>query len=189
MAVLLAAGGAYALASWSWCPRVGEVAATVVSSAVGNGPLKAGAAAVDISVPWPVDIAGYGPSRPEATAWHHPIRARAVVIESGSVRTAVVSIDALLMTSEITEAVRAQTGLADAWVIATHSHSSMGGFDHRWLAQLAGTGRFRASAQKAIVEAAVEAGETGAAGGGRGAPRGGHARRCAAHRAEVGAVG
>lgn len=157
MTVLLAIGGAYALASWDWCGRWVLEPARLVSSARATGELKAGAAMVLLDPPWPVTVAGYGPMRPTASQANRPLAARAVVLQVGEVKAAIVALDVLLIPDAVVSEVRAKSGLADAWVVATHTHSSFGGYDDRPLAQLAGTGLFRESAKSALVRAAVEA--------------------------------
>src|SRR5262249_35941555 len=57
-----------------------------------------------------------------------------------------------------------ELGLSALWVAATHSHSSEGGYDRGLLAQLAGTGRYRAEVRAAVVEAAAKALRQAAAG-------------------------
>ncbi len=157
MTALLAVGGAYALASWDWCGRWEQGEAVLVSAARATGELQAGAAAVELNPPWPVTVAGYGPLRPTASRASRPLKARAVVLQVGGVKAAVVTLDVLLVPDAVVQEVRAASGLADAWVVATHTHSSFGGYDARPLAQLAGTGWHRESAKSALVRAAVEA--------------------------------
>jgi neutral ceramidase len=157
MAALLATGGAYAIASWDWCGDWKQAPARLVSSARATGALKAGAASVAVDPPWPVTVAGYGPMRPSATRANHPLQARALVLQVGDVTAAVVALDLLLVPEPVVEEIRARSGLTDAWVIATHSHSSLGGYDQRPLAELAGTGWYREAAKNALVRSAVEA--------------------------------
>lgn len=157
MAALMAVGGAYAIASWDWCGRWDRAPAQLVSSARSDAPLHAGAAQVELDPPWPVTVAGYGPMRPEASRAARPLKARALVLQAGDVKAAIVSLDLLLVPQPIVDEVREKSGLKDAWVVATHSHSSIGGYDARPLAELAGTGWYRASAKAAVVRAAVEA--------------------------------
>jgi neutral ceramidase len=157
MTALLAIGGAYALASWDWCGRWLREPAKLISSARATGELRAGAATIDLEPPFPVTVAGYGPMRPTATRAIRPAKARAVILQVGEVKAAVVALDVLLIPDAVVKEVRTRSGLADAWVVATHTHSSMGGYDERPLAELAGTGMFRAAAKNALVRAAVEA--------------------------------
>jgi hypothetical protein len=157
MAVLLAVGGAYALASLNWCPRRLDVPPKVISRLSASGPLEAGAAAVALKVPYPIVAAGYGPRRPELSSAAAPLKARALVLSEQAVSFGVVALDLLEVPDDLASEVRAKSGLNDAWVVATHSHASLGGYDRRLVAQLAGTGPFRADARAAVVGAAVEA--------------------------------
>ncbi|QSQ20143.1 neutral/alkaline non-lysosomal ceramidase N-terminal domain-containing protein [Pyxidicoccus parkwayensis] len=158
--VLLTVGAAYSLASWNWCGSWAERAPVVLSQARGEGPLRAGAAKVALVPPFPVVVAGYAPPRPEAAQADPPLHARAVVLEAGGARVGLVSLDLLSVTMDVVERVRAQaaaSGLGEVLVMATHAHSSMGGYDSRLVAQLAGTGKFRQESVDAIVTAAVAA--------------------------------
>ncbi|WP_375770862.1 hypothetical protein NR798_08175 [Archangium gephyra] len=158
--MLLTVGSAYALASWNWCGRWGERAPVVLEQARAEGPLKAGAAKVPLAPPYPVVVAGYGPPRPEASQADPAPQARAVVLAAGNVKVGLVSLELLLVPDELVAAVReraAGLGLQQVVVVATHAHSSFGGYDPRLVSQLAGTGRFRKAALEAAVAGASEA--------------------------------
>ncbi|MET0402625.1 MAG: neutral/alkaline non-lysosomal ceramidase N-terminal domain-containing protein, partial [Cystobacter sp.] len=157
---LLTVGCTYALASWNWCGRWGRGEPVVVGQGHAEGPLKAGAARVALAPPYPVVVAGYGPFLPEATGAALPAQARAVVLAAGDVKVGVVSLELMLAPDALVAAVRARTaelGLGAVLVVATHTHSSFGGYDARLAAQLGGTGRFREDSLKAVVEGAHEA--------------------------------
>ncbi len=157
MALLLSVGGAYALASWDWCPRADGPSPKIVSRLQAAGPLSAGAGSAALEVPYPIVAAGYGPTRPEVSTATQPLMARATVLRAGDVTFGLVTLDLLLVPDDVAAEVRSKAGLSDVWVAATHSHSSMGGYDSRLIAQLAGTGRFRADARAAVVDAALAA--------------------------------
>ena len=157
---LLTAGAAYALASWNWCGRWEERTPGVLSQVQGEGTLRAGAAKVALAPPFPVVVAGYAPPRPEASQAEMPLHARALVLEAGGARVGVVSLELLFVTPEIVEQVReraAAVGVKEVMVVATHTHSSFGGYDTRWVAQLSGTGRYQRAAVDAAVAGASEA--------------------------------
>jgi neutral ceramidase len=157
---LLTFGCAYALASWNWCGRWGEGTPVVVGQARTEGAWKAGAARVALAPPYPVVVAGYGLPLPEARGAGLPPQARAVVVAAGDVKVGVVSLELMLVPDALVAAVRersASLGLGAVVVVATHTHSSFGGYDARPAAQLGGTGRFREEALKAVVEGASEA--------------------------------
>jgi hypothetical protein len=158
--MLLTVGAAYALASWNWCGRWGERSPMVLGQARAEGPLRAGAAKVPLAPPYPVVVAGYRPPRPEAHQADLEPQARAVVLAAGDVKVGLVSLELLLVPDELAAAVReraAGLGLQGVVVVATHTHSSFGGYDARLVSQLAGTGRFRKEALEAAVAGASEA--------------------------------
>ncbi|MFY0564348.1 hypothetical protein ACN28E_10905 [Archangium lansingense] len=158
--MLLTVGSAYALASWNWCGRWGERAPVVLGQASAEGPLRAGAAKVPLAPPYPVVVAGYGPPRPEANQADPVPQARAVVLAVGNVKVGLVSLELLLAPDALVAAVRERTaglGLQHVVVVATHAHSSFGGYDPRLASQLMGTGRFRKAALEAAVAGASEA--------------------------------
>ena len=157
---LLTVGSAYSLASWNWCGRWGERAPVVLAQAKAEGALRAGAAKVPLAPPYPVVVAGYGPPRPEASQADVAPQARAVVLAMGDMKVGLVSLELLLVTDELVTAVReraAGLGLQHVMVVATHAHSSFGGYDSRLVSQLVGTGRFRKAALEAAVAGASEA--------------------------------
>ncbi len=157
---LLTAGAAYALASWNWCGRWEERSPVLRGQARAEGALRAGAARVALQPPFPVVVAGYPPPRPEASRAEVPLHARAAVLQVGTVRVGLVSLEVLTVTAPLVEKLRARTadlGLNDVLVFATHTHSSLGGYDARTVAQLAGTGRYREASVEAIVSAANDA--------------------------------
>lgn len=160
MATVLAAGGAYALASIDWCGSWPDEEPAVLGLGVSEGALRAGAARRELSPPYPVVVAGYPPPRPEAKAASAPLFARAVVLEVEPLRVGIVALDLLLVPPEVSEELRARAaalGLSDLWVSATHAHSSFGGYDRRLVSELAGTGWYRAEAHRAVVDSAAAA--------------------------------
>jgi hypothetical protein len=164
--VVLTVGAAYALASWNWCGPWPERAPVVLSQARGEGVLKAGAARVALAPPFPVVMAGYSPPRKEASEADPPLHARALVLEAGGARVGLVSLELLSITQEVSARVREKAralGLGDVLVLATHTHSSLGGYDPRLVAQLVGIGRYRPETVDAILSAAGAALEGAAA--------------------------
>ena len=124
------------------------------------GPLRAGASAVQMSIPLPVPSAGYGLVRPEVHRVSFPVSARAVVLAADEMRVGLVTVDLLLADRELVDAIRRRAsglGLTGLWVAATHTHSSAGGFAWNPVAQVAGTGWFRPSVRSGVVEAASRA--------------------------------
>lgn len=103
----------------------------VVSSAVGQ-PLRFGQAAVDITPP--PDMPFQVPQRPPfqvvvATGTHDPLRAKAVVFESGGVKAAIVACDLTSIPVHLIAAARAEVKRVSAvppenvMITATHTHT------------------------------------------------------------------
>lgn len=120
------------------------------------GPLRVGAAVVDIAPKYPVPVAGYFPPRATATTAALPIAARATVVEVGGQPVALVLVDTLLVTRAMRERLQAEAGLP-VWLVATHTHSSLGGLDRRLAAQLGGLGAYDPAQEAAVVDAAKAA--------------------------------
>lgn len=142
------------------CASNAPALAWVERGARGQGPLLAGAARVPLVPPLPVVRAGYGPPREEATRTVAPLFARAVVLRRGAVRVGLVNADVLLIPDAIAREVRAQAlgfGLSDVMVVATHAHSSFGGYDARLVSEVAALGRYRDDARRALVDGLTQA--------------------------------
>ncbi|HZA13121.1 MAG TPA: neutral/alkaline non-lysosomal ceramidase N-terminal domain-containing protein [Myxococcaceae bacterium] len=152
-----------AAAGWAWSDRCGEWTATaprLVASGGGAGELRAGAARAALAPPFPIVVAGYAPPRPEASSAARSLQARALVLEAGNVKVAILSVDLLTVPADVANRVRERVedlGLSELWLAATHAHSSFGGYDARAVSEIAGTGAFRVEARAAVVEACVRA--------------------------------
>jgi hypothetical protein len=160
LVLLLTLGAAYALASWDWCGRWGEQAPVLLAQARAQGPLRAGAAKVTLTPPSPRVVAGYPLPRHQTHEADPAPQARALVLSMGEVRVGLVSLDVLLIPEALATAVRERTaalGLQGVVVLASHTHSSYGGYDARLVSQLAGTGRFQEAVLEATVAGASEA--------------------------------
>lgn len=158
--MLLAVGGAYAIASWNWCGRWEAAPAAIAGVGAASGALSVGAARAEVRVPFPIVIAGYGPPRPEAVSARHAIEARAVVLAVAPVKVAIVELDLLTAPRSLVERIRtgvAEHRFSEVLVVASHAHSSMGGYDERLVSEIAGTGSYRQDAADALVAAAVRA--------------------------------
>jgi neutral ceramidase len=132
----------------------------VTSRGSASGPLVAGAGKSAVVVPFPVVVAGYGTVRPEVDHAAVPLMARALVLASRSERVGLVTLDILLADDALVEAIRTGASglhLSALWVLATHSHASLGGYAANPVAQVGGTGRFRPEARSALVIAALRA--------------------------------
>lgn len=144
--LLIGASALYALllVDWQREPRFAE---PVVRGAFSvSGALQAGAARSALEPPLPVVRAGYGPLRATAERERDPLAARALVLRSAGKTLAVVLLDLVLVPAELRRTLEerlADLSLDGVILFATHTHSSVGGFDPRLLAQVAGIGRYR----------------------------------------------
>ncbi|WP_426748941.1 neutral/alkaline non-lysosomal ceramidase N-terminal domain-containing protein [Myxococcus faecalis] len=156
---LLALLLAYVVSSLDWCPPRGGGSIAIQASETAHGTLQAGAGKAEISPPFPVAIAGYGPARPKADANQTPLFVRAVVLQVGHVRIGLVSIELLTpppsLASSIPQALK-KLGISELWTVATHTHSSMGSYEPSLPFQVGGVGIYREAAHNAIIQA-VEA--------------------------------
>jgi hypothetical protein len=103
--------------------------------------------------------AGYGPRRARAEVERDPLEVRAVVLRAADRGLALVLADLVLVPEDLDEALDARLadlGL-DVVLVATHTHSSVGGFDRRLLAQFVGTGRYREDVVAAVLDRSEEA--------------------------------
>jgi len=125
-----------------------------------TGPLSAGAARVRLDPPLPVVRAGYARPKAVASTELDPLEVRAVVLHARGRGLALVLVDLVLVPEELVAALEARVAdlRLDAVVLAaTHTHSSMGGFDRRLLAQVAGTGRYRPDVVLRLLDRSEEA--------------------------------
>jgi len=114
-----------------------------------TGPLRAGTARVDLAGGWsgPVQMATYGPSPPRARGIRHPVYARALVLDNGAARIALVSCDLLIMHRGLRDAVLKKLASRDAgfdavMLSATHTHTSVGGYVDNALFEFYMLGKF-----------------------------------------------
>jgi hypothetical protein len=108
-------------------PKVGETGA---SEAGREGRLRAGAAAVDISPEKLPVVASGGFLERMGDEVHDPLHARALVLDDGATRVAILVVDTLMMPREMLDAVKRaaarSTGIAEDRMLisATHTHSA-----------------------------------------------------------------
>jgi len=156
MMLLLLLGGIYALASLPLCPQGQQKPPTVLASQTSTAVLEVGAAKAEILIPhWPVTVAGYGPVRANASEQTLPLYARALVLKAEGFSLSLLSLDVLMVSAGFVEELQKQVG--EVLVVPVHSHSSIGGFDERWQAQVAAMGRFHAAQHQAVLEACLQA--------------------------------
>ena len=93
-----------------------------------TGPFRAGIALKDITPPVGTSMAGHFNDRMNTGA-HDPIQARCLVLDNGTARIALVTVDNCLVPREPFDAAKArifkETGIPPAWVLtsATHTHT------------------------------------------------------------------
>jgi len=137
--------------------------ARILRTLRGEGPLLAGAARVSLDPPFATPMGGYfGGSEFLLREARDPLFARAVVIEAGGVRLALVSIDRVLVPPELRAAVEArpefQGAGISAWsVFATHCHTAPGAHSRSWAAQRFGLGTFDPLVFRHLAERAAQA--------------------------------
>ena len=125
-----------------------------------SGALKAGAAKVRLVPPLPIMRPAF--RYPWVTADHEqdPLEVRAIVLRSKGKTIALVLADLMVITDDLSRGLESQ--LADLHLdgvlfVATHTHSSVSGFDAHVAAQVLGLGRFRPDVVKAILDRSEEA--------------------------------
>lgn len=158
-------GVIYALLLFDWRGSAPPAGPVVRRAFEVSAPLSAGAARLPLAPPLPVVRAGYGMPRAVAVAELDPLEVRALVLRAGGRSIALVLVDLVLVPEDL--ALALESRLADlrfdgVVLVATHTHSSVGGFDPRLLAQVVGTGRYRADIEDCVVdrsEAAVRQAE------------------------------
>lgn len=121
-----------------------------------SGALKVGTAIVPVSLDFPATVAGYPPLRPTALAASTPIEARAMALEVEGQRVTLVQLDVLLVTARMQLAV-AEGLNGRVWLTASHTHSSVGGYDRRLAAEFAALGPWSARDEARLVDAARRA--------------------------------
>ncbi len=108
----------------------GGLAVAADPPAQGANPLRAGAAAVDVSPPdLPVIVNG-GFLENHANTVHDPLQARALVLDDGATRLAIVVVDSCMMPRDLLDRAKAlahdATGIPTDHILisATHTHSA-----------------------------------------------------------------
>ncbi|MBI4585439.1 MAG: neutral/alkaline non-lysosomal ceramidase N-terminal domain-containing protein [Planctomycetes bacterium] len=151
-----------------------------------SGELKAGAARVLANPPYALPMAGYfGASWLNCRSSRDPIHVRALVLECGGSRVAVVSAETVLippgLRAEVEETPAFRRSGLRFWILgATHAHTAPGGHIEAWPAELLGTGWFDPLYRRFLVERIAEALES--------ASRGLQPARLEFSRAQVGGV-
>jgi hypothetical protein len=123
-------GTEYAEATFA---RVADLPAATV------GPLRAGAASVDITPPVGEPMAGYSARQPKASRGVlDRVFAKAVTLSNGRLTVTIVGADLLLVTPGLREEVLRRVALPRevVYFTATHTHTGPGGYCRRWVYEL-----------------------------------------------------
>jgi len=158
--ICLVAGAAYALLLFDWSGRAHPGEPRPLHALDVSAVLKAGAARVPLAPPLPVMRPSFRYPVVVATREQDPLEMRALVLRSGGRTVALVLADLMVITDDLRQAL--ERSLADLRLdglvfVATHTHSSVSGFDSHVAAQVLGLGPFRPDIAKVIVDRAAEA--------------------------------
>jgi neutral ceramidase len=149
-----------ALVSAPTPPHRAEVPPRIEVVARGKGPLSAGAASVDFTLPPNVPIAGFARLSYEAIGVRDRVGVRAVVVEAQGCRVAIVSAELLLVPAALEEAVQARLSdlpLDGLVLAATHTHAGPGGYWQDLAFETFGTGPYDPAVRDAVARAIAAA--------------------------------
>lgn len=122
--------------------------------------LRAGFAVTPLPTPLGGPLAGYGGLRDrDATGLRDAPEARALVLESGDLRVAIVTLDLVIMRGALRDAILARSeGLAldTLLAVATHTHSGPGGYVPGFWAERITAGSLRVGALEELADAAAK---------------------------------
>ncbi|WP_247236894.1 neutral/alkaline non-lysosomal ceramidase N-terminal domain-containing protein [Telluribacter sp. SYSU D00476] len=110
------------------------IAQAKVDTVAPTGPLQVGWAKVNITPDRPTPMAGYGNRRGKSyESVHDSVYVRAMVLDNGSTRAAMVATDLLIVPPTVVERLKAKLAATDisfeqVYLGATHSHNSIGGW-------------------------------------------------------------
>ncbi len=153
LVTLLLLGLGFGLGSIDRCSQWLSMPVGLVGLSRATGALQVGAAKRALELPYPVAMGGYGPWRSEVSSAVSPLNARATVVQVGSERLALVSLEAVLISNALVTAIR-DGRTFHVWVVATHTHTGPGNYDPRLAVELGALGRYRPEVEAALVSAA-----------------------------------
>lgn len=132
----------------------------LLSSSRGAGPLRAGAAEVNIDLPAGVPIAGFARFSWGSTGIRDPVTARALFLEQPGCRVVIASVEILLVTPPLARRVEelvSDLGLDAVLIGATHTHAGPGGYWDFVVAEHAALGPFDASILELLARRTADA--------------------------------
>lgn len=156
--LLLPAGYLILLIDWSGRARPEEP--RVLRAFGVSGVLKAGAAKVPLAPPLPVLRPTFRFPWVTADREQDPLEVRAIVLRSKGRTIALVLADLMVITDDLSRGLESQLidlHLDGLLFVATHTHSSVSGYDAHVAAQVLGLGRYRPDIVKAILDRSEEA--------------------------------
>ncbi len=137
------------------------LSALLAPALAASDPLRAGFGAAPLPAPLGGPLAGYGGLRDRRAAGVlDPPEARALLIERGGLRLALVALDLVIIRPSLHDAVREAAGdlaLDGLLIAATHTHSGPGGHVPGWLAERVTAGSFDPDRPTALRDASVAA--------------------------------
>jgi neutral ceramidase len=122
--------------------------------------LKAGAARVRIAPPLPLMRPTSRYPAVMAESEQDPLEVRAIVLRSGGKTLALVLADLMVITDDLSRGLESRLSdlhLDGILFVATHTHSSVGGFDAHRAAQILGLGPFRPDVVDAVLTHSAQA--------------------------------
>lgn len=123
--------------------------------------LRVGWAKVDLTPSFACPLAGFGKRRgAHAIGVHDPLYARALILQSGGEKIALVSVDLVLITQALRDAVAqrlAPLQLTALLLSATHTHSGIGGYWNNALAEVTAMGEYQERIFRFLRERIVQA--------------------------------
>lgn len=161
--LILFVGGLLGVLAVTWltlsrdtCGSWPQLEPALALAARSKGVPRVGAARVAFDLPFPVPVGGYGPPHHAVSAAHSPLFARALVLDVGGQRKALVVLDAMLVTPQLRDRI-AKDQPMPVITLATHTHSGPGAYSPNSAEEWAALGTYAPAVEQALVTAAREA--------------------------------
>lgn len=154
--IVLALGGLWLSLARDTCGSWAKQQPALSLAARAHGTPRVGAAKVDLTLPWPVPVGGYGPPHHAVSEARTPLSARALVLDVGGQQKALVLLDVMLVTPQLRDLI-AKGFPVPVITLATHTHSGPGAYARNSATEWAALGSFSPAVEAALVEAARQA--------------------------------